>query len=120
MNVIATRNKRELTILLWNYHDDDLPAPASQIDLSIESLPEDLSRALVEDFRVDERHSNSYAEWKSMGSPQTLDPLQQKKLQSAGQLQLLESPRWESVQKGRLHLAINLPRPGLSAIRIVW
>jgi len=120
VNVIATRNKRELTILLWNYHDDDLPAPASQIDLSIEGLPEDLSRALVEDFRVDERHSNSYAEWKSMGSPQTLDPLQQKKLQSAGQLQLLESPRWESVQKGRLHLAINLPRPGLSAIRIVW
>jgi xylan 1,4-beta-xylosidase len=120
VNVIATRNKRELTILLWNYHDDDLPAPASQIDLSIESLPEDLSRALVEDFRVDERHSNSYAEWKSMGSPQTLDPLQQKKLQSAGQLHLLESLRWESVQKGRLHLALNLPRPGLSTIRIVW
>jgi xylan 1,4-beta-xylosidase len=120
VSVIATRASHELTIFVWNYHDDDLPAPAAQIDLSIANLPGVLSRALVEHFRIDEQHSNSYAEWKLLGSPQTLDPQQQEKLQAAGQLQLLESPHWQSIQNGKLHLTFSLPLQGLSVICIAW
>jgi xylan 1,4-beta-xylosidase len=120
VNIIATRNKQALTILIWNYHDDDLPASAAKVDLSIDGLPANLSRALVEHFRVDAQHSNAFAAWKLLGSPQTLDSQQQEALQAAGQLQLLESPNWLSVESGKLHLAFALPRQALSVIRIDW
>jgi xylan 1,4-beta-xylosidase len=120
INIIATRNKQSLTILIWNYHDDDLPASAAQVDLSIDGLPANLSRPLVEHFRVDAQHSNAYAAWKLLGSPQTLDSQQQEALQAAGQLHLLESPNWLSVETGKLHLSFALPRQALSVIRMDW
>jgi xylan 1,4-beta-xylosidase len=120
VNIVATRNKQGLTILIWNYHDDDLTSPAAQVDLSIEGLPENLSRALVEHFRVDAQHSNAYAEWELLGSPQSLDSRQQENLQAAGQLHLLDSPSWLSVETGKLHLTFALPRQALSVIRVAW
>src|SRR6266550_2150451 len=44
INVIATRNGHEVEILIWNYHDDDLPAAASPIDLTVSGLPGKVSR----------------------------------------------------------------------------
>jgi len=41
-------------------------------------------------------------------------------LERAGQLQLLESPRWVSAQDGRVHLEFPLPLHGVSLIRIAW
>jgi xylan 1,4-beta-xylosidase len=38
VNAIATRQDREITILAWNYHDDDVPAPDAPLQ-SQECLP---------------------------------------------------------------------------------
>jgi xylan 1,4-beta-xylosidase len=40
INAIATRGDRTVAVLVWNYHDDDLPAPAAEVDLVIDHLPE--------------------------------------------------------------------------------
>lgn len=40
INAIATHSDHETEILLWNYHDEDLPALASLVELSISGLPE--------------------------------------------------------------------------------
>jgi xylan 1,4-beta-xylosidase len=106
--------------LIWNYHDDDLPAPAAPIDLLIEGLPQDVEKALSEHFRIDAHHSNSFTAWKEMGSPQSPSPGQYEQLQDAGQLQLLNSPAWISLDHGAAHLQFDLPRQGLSLIRIAW
>ena len=74
ITVIAARKQHEVEILIWNYHDDDLPAAATQVDLSIGGLPGNVSRSLVEHFRIDAAHSNSFVTWKEMGSPQSPDP----------------------------------------------
>ena len=37
ISALAARSAREATVLMWNYHDDDLPAPAAAIRLSIET-----------------------------------------------------------------------------------
>ena len=71
INAIATRKDREIEILVWNYHDDDVPFPAAPIDLVITGLPEDAKRGLLEHFRIDSDHSNAFAAWKEMGSPQS-------------------------------------------------
>ena len=121
LNALATRRGRnEATILLWNYHDDDLPAPAAQVNLLVGELPNGISRALVEHFRVDAEHSNSYTEWNRMGSPPSPPPAENKKLEAAGQLQLLESPSWQVIEGGTLHLRFVMPRQSLSLVRISW
>ena len=35
INAIATRKNREIEVLVWNYHDDDVPFPAAPINLVI-------------------------------------------------------------------------------------
>lgn len=120
INAIAVRSDHQITILLWNYHDEDLPAPASPVELAISGLPTESTRALFENFRADASHSNSFAAWNQMGSPQTPSPEQYEKLEAAGQLQLLNSPARITLEKGTAHLSFPLPRQGVSLIRIRW
>lgn len=120
INAVASSTDHGIQILIWNYHDDDVPAPAAPIDLTIEGLPPDAKRALSEHFRIDAQHSNAFTAWKNMGSPQSPSHVQYEQLQGAGQLQLLNSPAWISLDHGAAHLQFALPRQGLSLIRIAW
>jgi xylan 1,4-beta-xylosidase len=120
VNAIATRREREFEILIWNYHDDDLPAAPAPIDLTISGLPAHLQRGLLEHFRIDSTHSNAFTAWQAMGSPQSPSPRQYEQLQDAGQLQPLTSPAWVSIDQGTVRLHFTLPRQGLSLIRIGW
>jgi xylan 1,4-beta-xylosidase len=120
ISAIATRKNQGIETLIWNYHDEDVNVPAAPIDLTIRGLPESMRLALVEHFRIDAHHSNAFTAWKEMGSPQSPSPQQYEQLQSAGQLQLLTSPAWVSVEHGQVHLPFPLPRQGLSLVRITW
>jgi xylan 1,4-beta-xylosidase len=120
INVVAARKDHELEILIWNYHDDDLPAAAAPIDLTVSGLPAEASRALLEHFLVDSGHSNAFTAWNEMGSPKSLSAGQRETLERTGQLQLLSSPEWVSIEKGTLHLRFALPRQGLRLLRVAW
>jgi xylan 1,4-beta-xylosidase len=120
ITVIATRKEHEAEVLIWNYHDDDLPAAATPIDLFVSGLPAKTSHGLLEHFRVDSSHSNAFTVWKEMGSPQSPTDGQYEQLQRAGQLQLLTSPAWMPTAQGSARLQFALPRQGLSLIRITW
>ena len=106
------------TVLVSNYHDSDRPGDPALVDLTISGLPQ--GRIHVEHFRVDDDHSNAYEEWKKLGSPQQPTPAQYAQLEAAGQLHLLDSPRWDAAQSGRLHLAFPLPLHGVSLVRLTW
>jgi xylan 1,4-beta-xylosidase len=120
ISAVASRKDHEIAILLWNYHDDDLPAPASPIDLQIDGLPANATRGLTEHFRIDSTHSNAFQAWKQMGSPQPPSDAQYQQLEAEGQLQLLGSPSWTPINRGIVHLSFALPRQGLSLVRIAW
>lgn len=122
INAIATRKNREIEILVWNYHDDDVPFPAAPINLQITGLPTAAKRALLEHFRVDSSHGNSFTAWKEMGSPQSPSESEYTRLESAGQLQLLNSPAWIEIDtpQGSFQLQFMLPRQGLSLVRLTW
>ena len=120
IGVLATRKEHEAEILVWNYHDYDLPAAATSIDLIVSGLPAKASRRLVEQFRIDSNHSNAFTAWKEMGSPQSPTDAQNELLQRAGQLQLFTSPAWVPIARGAAHLQFALPRQGLSLVRITW
>jgi xylan 1,4-beta-xylosidase len=115
---LATRTDRSMEILVWNYHDDDVPAPAAQVALTVEGLSG--RQATVTEYRVDDRHSNSYEVWKQMGSPQTLTSEQRSTLEKAGQLQTMGAPARKSIDGGGLLLDLSLPRQGVALLTIQY
>jgi xylan 1,4-beta-xylosidase len=77
-------------------------------------------RLSLSHYRVDAEHSNSYEVWKKMGSPQKPSPEQYAQLERAGQLQLLGSPEWLRAAGGRVTLKFDLPRQGVSLLKLTW
>jgi xylan 1,4-beta-xylosidase len=118
IQVVATRRSQEIDLMLWNYHDEDVGVPDAVVDLDVAGLPG--KQALVEHFRIDRNHSNAFTAWKEMGSPQAPSQEQYAQLERAGQLQLLSSPGWISVERGEAHLEFKLPRNSVSHIRMSW
>src|SRR5581483_2155334 len=96
IDALASRSERDISVMTWNYHDDDVPAPAGPVRLQITGVPASARRVLVTHYRIDGDHSNSYTVWKEMGSPQQSTPEQYARLEAAGQLELLTSPEWVS------------------------
>jgi xylan 1,4-beta-xylosidase len=117
---MATRADREMAVLVWNYHDDELAAAPAAVRVALNGIPKAAGRVLVQHYRIDDEHSNAYTVWKQMGSPQQPTPEQYARLEAAGQLQLLGSPEWREPQDGKLALDFILPRHGVSLIRLTW
>ena len=120
VDVMATRDDREAAVMLWNYHDDDVPAESAEVQVTIGGVPAGVKRVLLEHYRIDESHSNSYSAWKAMGSPQSPTPEQYARLKDAGQLELLSSPEWLDVLDRKVTVGTNLPRQATSLMRITW
>jgi xylan 1,4-beta-xylosidase len=75
---------------------------------------------LVEHYRIDADHSNAYTVWQQMGSPQQPTAEQYARLEAAGQLQMLGSPEWMGAKGGKLELRFDLPRQGISLVKVSW
>jgi xylan 1,4-beta-xylosidase len=120
VDAIATKSDHEAAVMLWNYHDDILPAASAEVQVTIAGIPTGVKKVLLEHFRIDEAHSNSYSVWKAMGSPQTPTPEQYARLKEAGQLELLGSPQWLDVSDGKVSIGTDLPRQATSLMRLMW
>jgi xylan 1,4-beta-xylosidase len=120
VDAMATRAEHEAAVMLWNYHDDDLPAAGAEVQVTIAGIPAGVHKVLLEHYRIDETHSNSYSVWKGMGSPQTPTPEQYARLKEAGQLERLSSPQWLDVTGGKVTIGTALPRQATSMMRLTW
>ncbi len=118
---IATRRRREVEVLLWNYADQRPAAKSGsqEIELRIAGLPAH-GRLRVAQFRIDHRHSNAYTVWLAMGRPAAPNPAQLRALQRASRLARLQAPARRPAPGGTLALRFRLPCPGLSLLRIRW
>jgi len=113
VDALAVRSERELSILLWNFHADDIPGPDAQVHVVLNGIP---AHVLLRHYRIDDRHSNAYAAWRRMDSPGKPTPEQYAALEAAGQLQEFDSPRWY----GRTDLQVTLPRQSVSLLQLSW
>ena len=118
INAIASKNGNTISIMVWNYHDDNVPGGEAPIELTIDGISN--KKVLVHHYRVDQQFSNSFEKWKAMGSPQKVSDTQYKELEAAGQLQLYNSPQWNDVTNRRVVFKFNLPRQGVSLIQLTW
>jgi xylan 1,4-beta-xylosidase len=120
VDAFATKAEHEAAVMLWNYHDDDLPATGAPAHVTIAGIPTGVKRVLLQHYRIDDTHSNSYTVWKEMGSPQTPTGEQYARLKAAGQLELLTSPEWLDVSDGKVTVDTVLPRQATSLLRLKW
>ena len=121
IDALATRGEHEAAIMLWNYHDDDVPAPSSPVSVTVRGIPASVHRALLQHYRIDSTHSNSYTAWQAMGSPQHPTPEQYASLQNSSRLETLTSPIWVDVHEdGKIIVPFSLPRQAVSLLLLSW
>ena len=113
---LASLDRNHLSILAWHYHDDDVPGPAADVTLTIEGLPKEVGEVRLEHFRIDEEHSNAFAAWKRLGSPQSPTAEQYAQLLKSGKLSALAEPANVQLQDGEAHLQFSLPRQAVSLL----
>jgi xylan 1,4-beta-xylosidase len=117
---IAVAGDHELSVLIWNYHDDEVSVPPTKVQVELNGLPSNASRVLLRQYRIDETHSNAWTAWKKMGSPQQPSPEQYADLERAGALQQFESPRWISLKEGGGNIDVELPRESVALVQVTW
>jgi xylan 1,4-beta-xylosidase len=115
---LAAKDKKSATVMIWNYHDDDVMKPALPVVVSINGLP--AKSVTFTQYRIDDEHSNSYEVWKKMGSPQSPTAEQIKILEEAGQLQKIGKLEKVKVTAGKMVVSISLPQQGVSLFKIDW
>lgn len=114
VNAVATADDTGVSVLVWHYHDDDVPGADAEISLSVAGLPE--SGCKLTHYRMDQDHSNAFAVWQAMGSPAKVEGADYKKLEAAGQLAVLDEGTASS-EGGAASLSVTLPRQGVSLLR---
>ena len=107
-------------MLLWHYHDDDVPGPAATVNLTISGLPTRTTAVHVGRYCIDEYHSNSFAAWKAMGSPQTVSDAQYRELENAARLTMCPPPGSAAVTSGTATTRFELPRQAVSMVDVSW
>jgi xylan 1,4-beta-xylosidase len=120
VSALASLGKNKIAVLVWYYHDDDLPGPDAAVELALNGVPLANGKARLTHYRIDADHSNSYETWKKMGMPLPLSPEQYAQLEKAGQLAELGQPETVRVEDGKTVVKFNLPRQGVSLLLLDW
>jgi xylan 1,4-beta-xylosidase len=115
VGALATRTPQGgVAVLLWNYHDDDLPGPDAAVRLTIKGRkPKDTGTATA--WRVDESHGNSFAAWKAMGSPQSPNATQYEQLEKASTLEA-QALQPQQLRRGTVQIDLSIPRQGVALV----
>jgi xylan 1,4-beta-xylosidase len=117
LGALAAKDKRTATVMVWNYHDDDVSGEPAVVLINCKGIP--AKEVKVRYYRIDKEHSNSYEVWKKMGSPEHPTREQITALEKTGQLQQTAVTN-EAIKNGLLQLNMQLPRQGIVFLKMEW
>ncbi len=117
---LASLDQQKLAVLVWNYHDDDVPGPQAAVELTLDNLPIHSGSATLTHYRIDAEHSNSYEAWKRIGSPEKPSAEQYQQLEQAGQLAKIGEPETVGVENAQAVVRFKLPRQAVSLVVLQW
>jgi len=120
VGAMASLAPQKLCVLVWHYHDDDLPGPEAEVSLTLSGLPPGASSARLRHYRVDAAHSNAFTVWKELGSPTAPTEAEYTRMEQAGQLTALEPVHPVQAGNGQAKLQFSLPRQGVSLLVLEW
>jgi xylan 1,4-beta-xylosidase len=115
IDAVATRNGDEIDVLVWNYHDADVPAEPATVSITVDGLS---GAWVVNQFLMDATHGNAYTAWQQMRSPAHPTEDQINRLQKLGRLaKSMPSPN-VAAKDGKIGFTETLPRQGVMLIRL--
>lgn len=112
---LASVDGDRLWVMLWHYHDDDLAGDDAAVTVS---LPSGSAERVVNAWRVDRDHANSYAAWQEMGSPGAPSSRQYRRLQAASRLEALPGTALKDREGKRAEFSTSVPRQGVALFEI--
>jgi xylan 1,4-beta-xylosidase len=112
----ALSGNKHLTVLIYNHHDNWDLTGQHEIELELSNLPFEAEDLLVKHYRIDQTHSNAYAEWVRQGSPMYPAPGQRAAIKAREGLELLEPPQQIQPEAGKVKLIFDLPVHGVSLL----
>jgi xylan 1,4-beta-xylosidase len=118
VGALAAKDKNNITVMLWNYHDDDTSGLPGQVLVKIKDIP--AKQVKITEYRIDKDHSNSYEVWKQMGSPKQPTQQQIAVLEKAGKLQAMGKPVKAMVKNGGVRYNTVLPKQAVALVKIDW
>jgi xylan 1,4-beta-xylosidase len=118
VSAIATLDQSKLAVLLWHYHDDDVPGPEANVKLTVTGIPFK-GQAQLTRFAIDAEHSNAFTAWQKIGSPQNPTPQQYSQLKKAGTLAQSGEPYTVVIERGICRLQVPLARQAVVLLTIV-
>jgi xylan 1,4-beta-xylosidase len=116
VGAFASADNKNLYIMAWHYHDDDVSGPDAHIKLKVKGLAKRARTAQLTHYRIDRDHSNSYSAWQRLGSPVVLDEAQYAQVEAAGKLGTVAPPTSIDLKGGAATLDFALPRQGVSLL----
>ncbi len=125
ISAVATREGNRVDVLVWNYHDADVPGPAAPIRLVVDGLKSPrLDRlkapiAAIDGYRMDSLHGNSYSAWQQMGSPEHPTAEQREQLEKAAAFEPTTVMRMVKVKHGKAAIEFSLPRQGVVLFTLI-
>lgn len=118
IDALATRDERQLQVLVWHYHDDLVPAPAARVTLEV-AVPAALGeRLLLRHQRVDDAHGNAFTAWQAQGRPAPPSAQEREQLLTAMSSLELEPARVVRAEGGVVTVSFELPRFGVSLLTL--
>ena len=118
IDALAAKDAHSVSVLVWNYHDDDIIDAGSPVELHIAGIP--AKQVQMRHYRIDQDHGNSYAAWKRMGSPAHPTPAQVAELQKASELAELAPPSTLETRDGTATVRMQLPRQAVSLLLLTY
>jgi xylan 1,4-beta-xylosidase len=120
VSALASFDRNKLCVLVWHYHDDDVPGPDAAVTLTVDGLPVAAGQSKLVHYRIDATHSNAFTAWQRLGAPPAPTPEHYAQLEKAGRLERLDAPATASVHDSQVTLAFTLPRQAVSLLVLEW
>lgn len=116
VSAVASLDKNKLTVMVWHYHDDDVPGPDADVSLDLQNLPSAAGSAKLTRYAIDAEHSNAFTAWQKMGSPLPLEGKQYAEVEKAGKLTEVSRPENIPVNGSQLKLSLPIPRQAVDLL----
>src|SRR5262245_307461 len=114
----ALNGSQSLEVLIYNHHDDWDMHGDYGIELELTNLPFDGDELVVTHYRIDQAHSNAYAEWVRQGRPMYPTAEQRATIVTRAGLELLEPPREIALHQDKVRLNFTTPVHSVSLLSI--
>ena len=117
IGALASKDKKSAAIMVWNYHDVDKTGLSENVNVAIENIP--LKKVNLTIYMIDKENSNSYEEWKKMGSPQNPTPQQILILEKSGKLKSISTQKKKIVDNKTI-VQLKMERQAVALIKLDW